>query len=177
MWSLINCWRKWTVTTTFEILSLTEVFILAKFCSNCGAQLEDGVKFCGSCGAAQNAVQQATVQSPQSTTIQISRTWRFVNFLFDEEIYIDDVKIGAVSNGKSQTFNISPGKHKLQVKMTYPFLSGFFHSKPMDFNINGGENLKFNCNYIFGTLATVTGFGFIITIFNGFKVIKIEQLP
>ena len=147
---------------------------MAKFCSNCGAQLEDGVKFCGSCGAAQDAVQQATTQA---TTIQISRTWRFVNLLFDEEIYIDDVKIGAVSNGKSATFNIAPGAHKLQVKMTYPLLSGFLHSKPLDFNINSGENLKFNCNYIFGTLATITGFGFFTTIFNGFKVIKIEKMP
>jgi hypothetical protein len=30
-----------------------------KFCSNCGAQLEDSVKFCGGCGAAQDAAAPA----------------------------------------------------------------------------------------------------------------------
>lgn len=125
------------------------------------------------CGAAQTVGAQPAVQ--QSTMIQISRKWRWVNFIFDEEVYIDDVKVGAVSNGQSKVFNVTPGAHKLQLKMTYPILSSFIRSQPTDFRINNGENLKFNCDFTFGAFATLTGFGFLIALFNGFKVIKIEQ--
>lgn len=42
-----------------------------KFCSNCGAQLEDSVKFCGGCGAAQDAAAPAqenfTYEQPAQT--------------------------------------------------------------------------------------------------------------
>lgn len=141
---------------------------MAKFCSSCGAPLEEGAKFCEKCGASQAVGQQPT-------TIQISRKWRFVNLVFDEEIYVDEVKIDAVSNGQTKTFDVAPGAHKLQLKMTYPILSGFFRSNPTDFRINNGETLKFNCDYIFGAFATITGFGFLIALFNGSKVIKIEQ--
>ncbi len=125
------------------------------------------------CGAAQTVGAQPAVQ--QSTMIQISRKWRWVNFIFDEKVYIDDVKVGAVSNGQSKVFNVTPGAHKLQLKMTYPILSSFIRSQPTDFRINNGENLKFNCDFTFGAFATLTGFGFLIALFNGFKVIKIEQ--
>lgn len=146
---------------------------MAKFCSSCGAPVEEGMKFCAKCGAAQGGEVQSGAQQP--TTIQISRKWRWANLIFDEEVYVDDVKIGAVSNGQSKIFDVAPGLHKLQLKMTYPILSAFFKSKPTDFRIDNGEALKFNCDYIFGAFATVTGFAFFIALFNGFKVIKIEQ--
>lgn len=148
---------------------------MAKFCSSCGAPLEEGMKFCEKCGAAQTVGAQPAVQ--QSTMIQISRKWRWVDFIFDEEVYIDDIKVGAVSNGQSKVFNVTPGAHKLQLKMTYPILSFFLRSHPTEFRINNGENLKFNCDFTFGAFATVTGFAWFIALFNGFKVIKIEQEP
>ena len=144
---------------------------MAKFCSSCGAPLEEGMKFCEKCGAAQTVGVQPAVQ--QSTMIQISRKWRWVDFIFDEKVYIDDVKVGAVSNGQSKVFNVTPGAHKLQLKMNFSFL----RSHPIEFRINNGENLKFNCNFTFGAFATVTSFWFFIALFNGFKVIKIEQEP
>ena len=146
---------------------------MAKFCSSCGAPVEEGMKFCAKCGAAQGGEVQSGAQQP--TTIQISRKWRWVDFIFDEEVYVDDVKIGAVSNGQSRTFDVAPGAHKLQLKMTYPILSMFFKSHPTDFRIESGEALKFNCDFIFGAFATVTGLHAFIALFNGFKVIKIEQ--
>ena len=146
---------------------------MAKFCSSCGAALEEGVKFCAKCGAAQSGEVQSGARQP--TTIQISRKWRWANLIFDEEVYVDDVKIGAVSNGQSKVFDVAPGAHKLQLKMTYPILSMFFKSHPTDFRIENGEALKFNCNFTFGAFATITGFCFFIALFNGFKVIKIEQ--
>ena len=33
---------------------------MAKVCSNCGAQIQDGVKFCGKCGAPQNTTTETT---------------------------------------------------------------------------------------------------------------------
>ena len=99
------------------------------------------------------------------------------NFIFDEEVYVEDVKIGAVSNGQSRTFDVAPGAHKLQLKMTYPILSMFFKSHPTDFRIESGEALKFNCDYIFGAFATVTGLAFFTALFNGFKVIVCGVKP
>ena len=142
---------------------------MAKFCSSCGAPLEEGMRFCEKCGTPQ-------VVENQSATIQISRAWRFVCFLFDAEVYIDDVKIGTVGNGKSQTFTVSPGAHKLQLKLTYPLLTLFTRSEPKDFQIRGGETLKFNCDYTFGTFATITGFHVLIALAKGFKDIKVEQM-
>ena len=142
---------------------------MANFCSNCGAPLEEGMRFCEKCGTPQ-------VVEPQQATIQISRVWRLVAFLFDAEVYIDDAKIGAVGNGKTQTFTISPGAHKLQLKLTYPIITLFTQSEPKEFKIRGGETLKFNCNYTFGTFATITGLFFFISLAKGFKVIKVEQV-
>ena len=146
---------------------------MAKFCSSCGAALEEGMKFCAKCGAAQGGEVQSGARQP--TTIQISRKWRFVDFIFDEEVYVDDVKIGAVSNGQSKVFDVAPGAHKLHMKTTYPILSFFLRSHPTDFRIDNGEALKFNCDFTFGAFATVTGLSFFSILFNGFKVIKIEQ--
>jgi len=42
---------------------------MAKFCSNCGKQLDDAVKFCSNCGAQQKPLQQ-TQQEPQPPPAQ-----------------------------------------------------------------------------------------------------------
>lgn len=146
---------------------------MAKFCSSCGAPLEEGANFCDKCGTSQSGETQNVAQQP--TTIQIFRKWRWVDFIFDEEVYVDNVKIGAVSNGQTKTFDVAPGAHKLQLKTTYPVLSFFLSSHPTDFRINNGATLKFNCDFIFGAFATVTGLSLFSILFNGFKVIKIEQ--
>lgn len=142
---------------------------MAKFCQNCGAPLEEGMRFCEKCGTPQ-------VVENQPAVIEISRAWRFVACIFDAEVYVDDAKIGVVGNGKSQTFTVSPGAHKLQLKLTYPLLTSFYRSPVMDFKVRGGETLKFNCDYTFGTFATITGFCFLMGFAKGFKVIKVEQV-
>lgn len=144
---------------------------MAKFCSSCGASLEDDAKFCEKCGAAQTVGQS---DNNRPTQIQLARKWRFPNLIFDEVVYIDDVKVGALSNGQTKIFEVAPGTHKLQLKMTYPLLSCFFRSRPMDIHINKGDTLKFNCDFIFGKFAAMTGFAFFIALFNGFNAIKIE---
>lgn len=144
---------------------------MARFCSSCGAPLEEDAKFCEKCGAAQTVGQS---DNRQPAKIQLSRKWRLVDCIFDEEVYIDNVKVGAISNGQTKTFDVVPGSHKLQLKMTYPLLSCFLRSRPTDVHINHGDTLNFNCDFIFGTFSTITGLGLFISLFNGFNAIKIE---
>lgn len=152
---------------------------MAKFCEHCGAELEDGTKFCDSCG---NPTETTALQSynppPEknlTTTIQISRKWRWVDLFFAENVYVDGIKIGKVSNGQSKIFEVQPGIHKLQLKMNWSFFSGFLRSRPTDFRIEEGNALRFTSDFTFGAFATITGFWMFSWLFSGFKVIKIEQ--
>lgn len=43
---------------------------MSKFCTNCGAQLQDNAAFCTNCGATQQTAQQSTQQTFQQTTQQ-----------------------------------------------------------------------------------------------------------
>jgi len=115
-------------------------------------------------------------KSEAKTTIEIFRKWRWVDFLFGANVLVDGVKIGKVSNGQTKIFEVTPGVHQLQLKMNWSFLSGFLRSRPTDFRIDEGGALKFNCDFTFGALATLTGFWMFMAFFSGFKVIKIEQL-
>ena len=163
---------------------------MAKFCSNCGAELEEGSKFCDSCGAKVEEEQQELAVAPlpsmqtapnksaksSKTTIQIFRKWRFVGFIFADNIYIDGIKVGKVSNGEaSSIIEVTPGIHQIQLKKNYSFLAGFLRSRPTDFRIEEGEALKFNSDFNFGTLSTIFGFWTFKSLFSGFKVIKVEQ--
>ena len=144
---------------------------MAKFCSSCGASLEDGAKFCDKCGASQSGETQNVGRQP--TTIQISRKWRLLNFMFASEVYVDKVKIGKVSNGQTKIFEVAPGVHKLQLKMTYPLFSCFCRSHEFEFRIEDGKTLKFNSDYVAATRLPIIGD--IISLFYGFKIIHIEQ--
>lgn len=155
---------------------------MAKFCQNCGAELEEGAKFCDSCSAAVEAdvqieVANSPTQSKSSlTTIQIFRKWRFVGCIYADNIYIDGIKIGKVSNGEaSKIFEVTPGVHQIQLKKNFSFLSGFIRSKPTDFRIEQGEALQFESDFTFGTLSTIFGVWFFSWLFSGFKIIKIEK--
>lgn len=153
---------------------------MAKFCEHCGAELDAGAKFCNSCG---NAVEETISQNiaPVSagnatTTIELFRKWRWVDFLFAANVFVDGIQVGKLSNGQTKIFEVTPGVHKLQLKMNWSFMSGFLRSDATDFRINAGDALKFNCNFKFGAFATVTGLWMPISLFSGFKVIKIEQV-
>lgn len=153
---------------------------MAKFCENCGAELEDGAKFCDSCGNAVEAESISNAAEPVSnsdskTTIQIFRKWRFVDFLYAANVFVDGIQIGKVSNGQTRIFDVTPGVHKLQLKMNWSFLSGFLRSREMDFRIERGDALKFNCDFNFGAFMTITCLFMWKALFCGFKVIKIEQ--
>lgn len=152
---------------------------MAKFCQNCGAELEEGAKFCNSCGTAVAEELESVPTQPiknAPTTIQIFRKWRFVGFIYADNIYIDGIKIGKVSNGEaSKIFEVTPGIHQIQLKKNFSLLSGFIRSNPMDFRIEQGEALKFESDFTFGTFSTIMGFWFFSWLFSGFKIIKIEQ--
>ena len=161
---------------------------MAKFCEHCGAQLEDDAKFCDSCGKPVESESAIDVAPPASinfappatnsaakTTIQIFRKWRFVDFLYAANVFVDGIQIGKVSNGQTKIFDATPGVHKLQLKMNWSFFSGFLRSPEIDFRIERGDALKFNCDFNFGAFMTITGFFIWKALFCGFKVIKIEQ--
>ncbi len=160
---------------------------MAKFCEHCGAELETEAKFCNSCGTPVEAetttvnvappVNNSNVanSSNATTTIQIFRKWRFVDFLYAANVFIDGIQVGKVSNGQTKIFEVTPGVHKLRLKMNWSFFSGFLRSREMDFRIEKGDALKFNCDFNFGAFMTITGLFLWKSLFCGFKVMKIEQ--
>ena len=148
------------------------------FCTNCGSQIADDVKFCPSCGNAlektipQNIAPAVAGNANAATTIELFRKWRWVDFLFAANVFIDGIKSGKLNNGKTKIFEVTPGIHSLQLKMNWSLL----RSDVKDFRINAGEALKFECNFIFGAFSTISGFWGLTALFNWFKVIKIEQV-
>lgn len=53
------------------------------------------------------------------TQLTINRSSEYVNKMRSIHIYIDGVKVGSVSDGKSQTFDITPGKHTVKAKIDW----------------------------------------------------------
>ena len=91
--------------------------------------------------------------------------------------FVDGIQIGKLSNGQTKIFEVTPGVHKLRVKMNWSFFSGFLRSNEFDFRIEKGDALKFNCDFNFGAFMMITGLFIWKSLFCGFKVMKIEQVP
>lgn len=92
------------------------------FCSNCGKEVKGN--FCGACGT---KVVESTVQEENSTTkveensnrnvvLTVTRVKKILGFAISFSVYVDDVQIGSLGNGKSITCNVSEGNHKVIFK-------------------------------------------------------------
>jgi len=51
--------------------------------------------------------------------IKIKRTNEFVNSLRDYQIFIDNINVGTIGNGKTETFEVEPGNHTICAKIDW----------------------------------------------------------
>lgn len=76
-------------------------------------------------------------------TIKIQRPNKFIGRIRKFKVYVDDNKIGAVSNGETQEFQIAAGQHKIYCKQDL-FTSRFIY----DFSIEENEIKTFTVQYL-----------------------------
>ena len=72
------------------------------------------------------------------TTLKIKRKDESFYSLIDYGVYIDDKKMGSLSNNKTREFAIAPGQHVIVLK------TGKASSPQLSFNTNDGECKVFN---------------------------------
>lgn len=70
--------------------------------------------------------------------IIINRSSEYSNKLRSIGIYLNDKKIGDLSDGESKEFEIEEGKHQIRAKIDW------CRSNPIDLKINSDETLRFN---------------------------------
>lgn len=76
-------------------------------------------------------------------TIKIHRPNKFIGRIKKFQVYVDDINIGAVSNGETQEFQIPAGQHKMYCKQDF-FNSNFIY----DFSIEENETKTFTAQYL-----------------------------
>ena len=77
-------------------------------------------------------------------TIKIQRPNKFIGRIRKFKVYVDDNKIGAVSNGETQEFQIPAGQHKIYCKQDF-FNTPFIY----DFSIEENQTKIFIYSYHF----------------------------
>ena len=73
-------------------------------CKNCNKEVEDNKNFCPSCGAKLGEY-----------TLIVTRKKKAMGFAIPFPIYVDGVKIGDATNGKTLTYNLTKGKHTVSI--------------------------------------------------------------
>ncbi len=76
----------------------------------------------------------------EEATIELKRRWNFAGAISRFKLFVDDKKIGTISNGKTESFKIPPGTHSIYVK-------GAFWSKTSAIQMQAapGSISKFEC--------------------------------
>ena len=73
-------------------------------------------------------------------TLVVRRLKRFVQALFDVDIYVDGKKTGSLANGAEATITVSPGHHTLHLHKMVIFN---FESRRLEFDVQHGDRKKF----------------------------------
>ena len=73
-------------------------------CPNCGIEVEDNKNFCPSCGTKLGEY-----------TLIVTRKRKAMGFAIPFPIFVDGNKIGDIKNGKSISYNLTKGAHKVSI--------------------------------------------------------------
>lgn len=73
-------------------------------CQNCNKEFKDDKNFCPSCGTKLG-----------DYILKVTRKKKAMGFAIPFPIYVDDKKIGDIQNGKSITYNLTKGEHKVSI--------------------------------------------------------------
>lgn len=174
-----------------------------KYCENCKKEYPDDAKFCDMCGQPL-AVQEegapengslpavAVTEAPAGAEVptkeiapatedvatpsgeadlEVERTSSIFAFLFKMRILIDGQEVGRVGSGNKVRLKVAPGIHEIRVKM--PFCGG--SSRPLSFQVKGGEFKRFRAGKSFGGFSMMTGIWMFKFIFSGGKIWKVED--
>jgi len=79
-------------------------------CPNCGKEISKG-KFCPECGT-----KIENSNSSNKITLTVTRKKKVMGFAIPFSVYVDDEKIGSLGNGKSLTYEVGEGTHKVIFK-------------------------------------------------------------
>ena len=74
-------------------------------CPNCKKEIEENKNFCPSCGAKLGEY-----------TLTVTRQKRTMGFAIPFPVYVDDIKIGDLSNGKSLKYSLTKGNHTVSIR-------------------------------------------------------------
>ena len=80
------------------------------FCPNCGREVNKG-KFCPECGSSLE-----TSNNTGDVKLIVTRNKRVIGCAIPFSVYVDDVKIGSLGNGKSLTCEVGEGTHTIMFK-------------------------------------------------------------
>jgi hypothetical protein len=78
-------------------------------------------------------------------TLLISRINSVIGFAVKLEIFVDDIKIGDIANGKQRTFNIEAGEHQVYARRG---VWGGNKTKPVTIAAIAGETIKMSCGIL-----------------------------
>ena len=82
------------------------------FCPECGKELNKG-KFCPECGT---KIENKSSNNGNMITLTVTRKKRVIGCAIPFSVYVDDVKIGNLGNGKSLTCEVGEGVHTVMFK-------------------------------------------------------------
>lgn len=80
------------------------------FCPNCGKEVNKG-KFCPECGSSLEIS-----NNTGDVKLIVTRNKRVIGCAIPFSVYVDDVKIGSLGNGKSLTCEVGEGVHTVMFK-------------------------------------------------------------
>lgn len=83
------------------------------YCVNCGCKLELEAKFCTHCGA-----KTAMANSDNIGKIIVTRKNMMWGFAIPFNVYVDDNKLGTLTNGKTLSCTASLCSHRIVLKST-----------------------------------------------------------
>lgn len=87
------------------------------FCGQCGQSLPDGAKFCSRCGA--STIPTPNTARPQTGKLIIRRASSLAYAARSVSVFIDDQKVGVVSNGSSFPVMLTAGQHFVELKIGF----------------------------------------------------------
>lgn len=127
------------------------------YCVKCGKELKQGWERCPQCGAEASALiatkkpTQEAVEGKQQAVINLRRPSQYWYKFRKFGVIINDKKMGTISDGGKERFEVQPGKHSIYVNVDW-----VFKSEKLVLDLHPGETVNLICGGSGkGTLATV----------------------
>lgn len=115
------------------------------FCKNCGAPINPNDNFCNECGAKVEKENLGKI-----CKIKVTRRKYFLGVAISFPVYVDDVKIGELKNGKTLEVEVTEGVHEVEFRCVEKKVK-------QEVDLTGKEEVEIFCQANMGLLAAVVG--------------------